>query len=338
MEKNERFEEIYETLTKHDFSALERSRKAACKTRTSVKMTGYLVALASVSIPICLMLLLIYGGIYAKSNPKMKYFLFVMLISVIVVILRFFHVKARKSKEKQYRKMYISEFNNIFLNLIAPDFSYDSKTGFPEKSYKMIQFGAYDKYEANGLISGKLSNGYPFRAGQVTTRSTYEGADEVRVERIDFDGILYEITLPFNIDSKLYLRSDKKMDHAGFVKKMFNPDVLLTKYKVKMDSEEFERIFDVYAENKILAMQLFTADVMLDLEKLYTAASNKLEITIDHDVLYISFATGAIFRAPEDLSISVLDKKTLAQYYKRFESTLKFNGKFIKTMEESNMI
>lgn len=338
MEKNERFEEIYETLMKHDFSSLERSRKAACKTVTSVKKTSYLAALAFACIPICLMPLLIYGGIYSKSNPQMKSFLFIMIISVIVIILRFLHIKARKSREKQYRKMYISEFNNIFLNLIEPDFSYDSKTGIPEKSYKMIQFGAYDKYEADGLISGKLSNGYPFRAGQVTTRSNREGANETREEHIDFDGILYEIKLPFDIDSKLYLRSDKKMDHAGFLKKMFNPDILLTNLKVKMDSEEFERIFDVYAENKIIAMQLLTADVMLDLEEMYAVASNKFEITIDHDMLYIFFATGAIFRAPEDLSISVLDKETLAQYYKRFENTLKFNNKFVKTMEESNMI
>lgn len=338
MEENERFEEIYEALTKHDFSALEKCRKTACKTRTSVKMTSYLVALAAACIPICLLPLLIYGVSSFKSKPHMKYFLFVMIISVIVIILRFLHVTVRKSKEKQYRKMYISEFNNIFLNLIAPDFSYDSKTGFPEKSYKMIQFGAYDKYEANGLISGKLENEYSFRAGQVTTRSAYEGADDARMERIDFDGILYEIRLPYNIDSKLYLRSDKKTDHAGFVKKMFNPDVALTKLKIKLDSEEFERIFDVYAENKILALQLLTADVMLDLEKMYTEASNKFEITIDHDMLYVSFATGAIFRAPDELSIAVLDKKTLAQYYKRFEYTLKFNRKFLKTIEESNAI
>ena len=338
MENNRSFEEIYEVLAKHDFSALERSRKAACRTGTSVKMTSCLVALASVCIPICLIALFAYGGVSARSNPKTKVFLFLMIVSVIVVALRFLHVKERKSKEKQYRKMYASELNSIFLNLVEPGFSYDSKRGFPEKSYKLIQFGTYDKYEADGLIFGKLRNGCPFRAGPVTTRSTYEESDGVRAERIDFDGILYEIELPFNLNGKLYLRSDKKMDHAGFLRKMFSPDVRLTNLKVKMDSEEFERIFDVYAENKMIAMQLFTADVMLDLERLYAVASNQFEITIDHDMLYISFATGAIFRAPEDLSIPVSDEKTLAQYYKRFENTLKFVEKFVGTIEESNVV
>ena len=122
----------------------------------------------------------------------------------------------RKNKEKQYRRYYLSEFNNIFLRLIEPSYLYDDKKGISEKSYKMIQLSSYDRYEANGLISGTLEDCYPFQAGQVTTRSTYEDQNENRITRIDFDGILYEIKLPINIYSKLYLRSDKKADNAGF--------------------------------------------------------------------------------------------------------------------------
>lgn len=337
MKKNEKFEEKYETLTKQDFSVLEKSWQAARHDGAYSKIISWLAIFALyVSFPISLLLLIGYG-------PEMKGLFFAFIVSGIVVLLMLLDAKGKEKKVRQYRKMYLSEFNPAFLKLIEPDFSYDSNNGIPEKSYRMIQFVDYDKYEANGLISGKLSNGCSFRAGQITTRSTYEKQDgsekKEREERIDYDGILYEIKLPFSIDSKLYLRSDKRLDHAGFLKKLAtpNPDMRLSRIKVQLDSEEFEKLFDVYAENKMLAMQIFTADIMKDLEKLYTKTSNKFELTIDNDMLYICFATGAIFRAPEDLSVPVLDKETLAQYYNNFIDTLKFNENFIKILEESNV-
>lgn len=339
MKKNENFEEIYETLTKQDFSVLEKSWQAARHDGAYSKIISWLayfsLAVFSLSFMACFGMPKVTSGI---NVPVL-----ICAISGIVILLRVLDIKVKERKEKQYRKMYLSEFNPAFLKLIEPDFSYDSNKGISEKSYRMIQFVDYGKYEANGLISGKLSNGCSFRAGQITTRSTYEKQDgsekKEREERIDYDGILYEIKLPFSIDSKLYLRSDKRLDHAGFLKKLAtpNPDMRLSKIKVQLDSEEFERLFDVYAENKMLAMQIFTADIMKDLEKLYTKTSNKFELTIDNDMLYIGFATGAIFRAPEDLSVPVLDKETLDQYYNNFIDTLEFNENFIKILEESNV-
>ena len=84
-----------------------------------------------------------------------------------------------------------------------------------------------------------------------------------------------------------------------------NPDVLLTNLKVQMGSKEFERIFDVYAEDNFFAMRLFTPDAMHDLIKLYTTSSSKFEATIQNDTLYIRFSTGEIFRAPEDLDVPI---------------------------------
>lgn len=220
-----------------------------------------------------------------------------MILAIFIIILRFVQVRTGKNKEKPYRRYYLSEFNNIFLRLIEPSYLYDDKKVISEKSYKMIQLSSYDRYEANGLISGTLEDCYPFQAGQVTTMSTYEDQNENRITRIDFDGILYEIKLPINIYSKLYLRSDKKADNAGFFRKLMNPDVLLTNLKVQMDSKEFERIFDVYAEDNFFAMRLFTPDAMHDLIKLYTTSSSKFEATIQNDTLYIRFSTGEIFRA-----------------------------------------
>lgn len=344
MENNNRFEEIYSKLEQNDFSSLENKRRKAYKGRNLGKTSTGITALA-------FFLILPFGFMFIffaslengadkvfspEASTTTKYILLAMIISVLVLIIRYLRVKAGKNKEKQYRKSYISEFNETFIKLINPNYSYNGEKGILEKNYKLVDLFPYEDYRARGLISGNLSNGYNFKAGQVTTWSSREVNDK-RIKFVKFDGIFYEIDLPFSINSKLYLRSDKNLDDANFIKKLFNADGQLTRLKVKMDSEEFENVFDVYAENRVLAMQIFTADVMVELMRIYSITSNKFEITIDKNKLYIKFDTGAIFKAPGDLNIEVLNKDILHKYFKRFESTLKISEKFIEIIQENNI-
>ena len=64
------------------------------------------------------------------------------------------------------------------------------------------------------------------------------------------------------------------------------------KTKIEMDSQEFEKYFDIYGENKIIAMQILTADVMNTMIEFREQSKIQYELTIKQDQIYIRFHTG----------------------------------------------
>ena len=83
--------------------------------------------------------------------------------------------------------------------------------------------------------------------------------------------------------------------------------------RVEMDSQEFEKYFDIYSENKILAMQLLTSDIMSVLIEFYKKYNIEYEIVIRNNKIYMRFATGSMFEA--NILGNVLDKQVLFKYY-----------------------
>lgn len=83
--------------------------------------------------------------------------------------------------------------------------------------------------------------------------------------------------------------------------------------RVEMDSQEFEKYFDIYSDNKILAMQLLTSDIMADLIGFYKKYNIEYEIVIRNNRIYMRFATGAMFEA--NILGNVIDKQMLFRYY-----------------------
>ena len=62
-----------------------------------------------------------------------------------------------------------------------------------------------------------------------------------------------------------------------------------------MDSEEFEKIFDVFSKDKILAMQILTADVMESLIKFKNKYDIDFEIVLMNNNIYLRFFVSNMF-------------------------------------------
>ena len=58
---------------------------------------------------------------------------------------------------------------------------------------------------------------------------------------------------------------------------------------------EFEKLFDVQADDKIKTMQILTSDVMADMIDVVKATKIKFEFYLKDDKMYIRFHTGAMF-------------------------------------------
>ena len=109
--------------------------------------------------------------------------------------------------------------------------------------------------------------------------------------------------------------------------KLFSRDKYIT-----IDNEAFEKIYDVFTDDKIKAMRLLTPDVTSKMIDLYNETGIYCEVKVSANVLYIRLYTGALFNFsfsnPEKEAIMV--GKSLAV----IDSVFKVMENFIKEVEE----
>ncbi len=64
------------------------------------------------------------------------------------------------------------------------------------------------------------------------------------------------------------------------------------KNKLEMDSSEFEKKFDVFASDKIIGMQILTADIMEEILQFKNKIKEDFDIFINNNVIYLRFHCG----------------------------------------------
>ena len=106
------------------------------------------------------------------------------------------------------------------------------------------------------------------------------------------------------------------------------------KKKIDLDSSEFENFFDVFADDKIIAMQLLTADVMEDLINLAKEAHSEFDITIKNSCIYLRFRTVDMFEA-ESLEKETLNKKSLYYYYRVLDFCFNLSNKIVDLINKT---
>ena len=139
-----------------------------------------------------------------------------------------------------------------------------------------------------------------------------------------------ETSKPFN--ASLYLRKDRK--NKNVLSRTFRSKLPFDNLRVELDSQEFEKIFDVYCSDKIIAMQLLTSDIMQLLINFQKEMNMEYEITIKNNQIYIRFMSGEMFEATNVTKFS-LDKATIYKYYRMLDFTFTLTDKLIKLIKDT---
>ena len=93
-----------------------------------------------------------------------------------------------------------------------------------------------------------------------------------------FGGLFGKIELEKSINSNLNITRD----YSSSIKKT---------QKLEMDSYGFEKIFNVYTDNNIIAMQLLTSDIQEGLLDIYNKYKIDFHIIIKQNKMYVLFDT-----------------------------------------------
>ena len=78
-----------------------------------------------------------------------------------------------------------------------------------------------------------------------------------------------------------------------------------------MDSLEFEKEYDMFATDKVRAMEIFTSELIEEFNKYQEETKRSIEIKVKNNRLFFRIACGATFEAPmikDALSYEFLQK------------------------------
>ena len=290
------FNEIYERVYRECSEPLEKLRK---KSRNTIIYS----TLISLTIGIIL-------AIITKS---------IAMISLAIVISFFIEIFSKSNAK--YRTMFKEDIIKKFVKSYSENLEFYPTRGIPKAIYNLAKFEYYDRYRSEDLITGILEGGYAINMAEVKTETESRDSDGDTTTYTVFHGLFAEIELNKNVNSCVKIRK--------------NAISLFNKERIEMDSGEFEKKFNVYSTDKIIAMQLLTSDIMqmlLDFKE-----ENKLvpEITIEGNKFYIRFETGGVFEAK--LMKKALDYDMLKKYYDIINFTLDLTEKFLNNINETEL-
>lgn len=292
------FNYIYEVLYKKHNNRLEKIRKEILNKNIKI-------------ICVIIILVLILVGITGK--------VIFILLGLIAIILKL----AFNSKAKEYRTIFKEDIIKTLINEYDNNLSFNAERGIASIIYNKGEFEKYDIFRSEDLITGSLEGKYKIQMAEVHTQDEQTDSEGDKHYVTLFHGLFAQIELDQIIFAKLKLRKDKL--------KLFFED----NERVELDSSEFEKMYDVYSTDKIIAMQLLTSDTMqmfIDFKEKYKIIP---ELTLKEDKLYIRFQTGNLFEA--NIMKNSLDYETLLKYYNTINFTLDITKEFIKNIKEAEI-
>ena len=239
---------------------------------------------------------------------KFKNPLFFLAIGIVVTIFVTY-----KDKQK-YKKMYKRDIVKVLLEDKVEELEYYPDKGIPYNEIadlNVINMG--DKYSSEDFISGKYK-GVPFRQADVRIIEESTDSEGKRTEYVTFMGrwMIFDFNKIFKANVQVVQKGFKTAKHKRlFVEKE-------SRYKkVSMESEVFNKLFTVYAQNEHDAYYLLTPSIMERLSKIinnnmgkmmFCFIDNKLHVAINNGKN--SFEPGSVFKS---LNIDDVKQKTISE-------------------------
>ena len=254
--------------------------------------------------------------IYIKS------FIFAILDAVAIVFVLIIHAKEFSKYKIQYKEKVIKEFIHGYSN----ELEYYPRQGISPREYSEAGFdGYYDRYYSEDLIKGNILENCKIHMAEVHTEreeTTTDSEGHTTTYYVTlFHGLFAKIDL--NCFSSVYFTVEKNKIFKGiFGKKM----------RLEMDSNEFEKIFDVKTTDKISTLRILTSDIMQLLIDFKQKNKTIPEIALKDNTLYIRYGVGNVFE-PNSFRDD-MDFEKLKKTYNMINFTLDLAQEFTKNILE----
>ncbi len=313
------FDEIYEELKNGNNGDLINTWKKAKDKKDKAD---------KISKTICLIVDLFALVIMFLNRRALIFPVSIIIALVIILFINFiiFIITSIVFSSKEQLE-YIAKYKKIVINKLMNNFydglEYFPQKGMPEYIYKQPEYHeCYDIYKSEDYFEAQIKNTYSIQMSEVLTQEEqeYKDSDGNTKTRLitKFNGLFAKVIMHKSINSKLKIMLNHHV-YAG--------------ERLQMDSSEFEKYFDVAASNKIIGMQLLTADVMEELVQFENKTNMKFDIVINQNELYLRFHSGSMFE-PDNFKKEPLNKETLERYFYMLNFTYNLSNKLINIIND----
>jgi len=245
--------------------------------------------------------LYLYGE-FAKYTPY---------IAIGVMIIFFITFFVNTKAEMMYRKTYKNKVIGELITSFGKDLSYsdnlENKSAILNTYIKAgFDMMKYNSSDVDDYITGYLEDGLLVSMADLNLTYVTRSRKSTREENI-FTGMFVDVTCNKNVNSTIKILTNGNQRHSKL--DLFNKEC----EKLEMDSQNFEKYFNVYTNSKVAAMQMLTSEIMEILTEFRNAFGVELEIVIKDNHIYIRFHTGHMFEAK--LLRGSINKNDILRYY-----------------------
>lgn len=319
----DKFDIIYNNLKLKVGNTAEKIRRREIREITITILTLILTILGLFFILIIFNILTIY---ISKKTTAIFGGLYIFFLICVCVIWSFRTGKSKKNNmpNVRYCEIYKEKIIKELIKEYNSNLKYFPNEGITEAIYSQGFSEKYDEFYSKDLIIGKLENGNTINISKVLAVKTAtvdeDGSDSLY--NSTYNGICAIVDLNKTYANKIIIKKNKLLQ-------------LSKDDKIEMDSNEFEKIYDLYTEDKIGAMQLISSEIMDMLIEFNKNNHITPELIIYHNRLYIRFDVYNIFNSK--LLKNSLNKDRLYYDYRIIDSiytlTCKIVGNIIQTLE-----
>ena len=268
----ESFSSLYTKLYNENFEELENLRKKEASNALKILLPVLVVMLA----------IFIFPFANFAVVPLVILFVFACIVSTTKK-----GVGNQAAGKASYSETFKKKIILPMINEAIPGSEYFPNDGLTKVEYDKGEWEFYDRFYSEDKLIIPLKFAFNenvkinLQVAEVHTENRHEDSEGNVSYVTKFYGMAGFVTLPKSINGKIKVKNDGA--------------ALFSKDKIKMDMVEFEKLFDVQADDKIKAMQILTSDVMADMIDVVKATKIKFEFYLKDDKMYIRFHTGAMF-------------------------------------------
>ena len=229
----------------------------------------------------------------------------------------------------KYNELYKEKIVDGILKNFFYDVDYIPKREMPRGVYDKATGETYDIYYSDDYIEGLIDNKYKIKMAEVKTEKIKEEKDSKgNVEKrhyILFSGLFTKIDLNKSINGDLIIAE-------GTIYRSYRNN----SERLKMDSSEFEKIYNVFTNNKIVAMQILTPDIMEMILEFRNKYDKAFDVIIDKDTMYIRLHVGQIFETYINDNSRINDATT-EEYFNLVKFVYMFTTSIIETINNTEI-
>jgi len=313
------FDEIYDEFQREEQTELKQVLEEAQKESTKKNKIALVICLI-IDIIILSFAFLGISTTFPGEIIMLFHILMTMAIIdfIIYIILSVNFSNSERKNTNFYKEIVIKRIINNF---------YSKSEYFPEKEmpeyiYEEPKYNEhYNRYNSEDYLEAVINDKYSIQMAEVETVYESKDSDGDTDRTTRFHGLFAKIVMHKSI--------------TGELKIMQNGEIM-QKNRLKMDSSEFEKYFDVKASNKIVGMQLLTADVMQELIDFQNNTNMKYDIVIKDNELYLRFHCGEMFEVGK-LKDGPIDRDTVKKYFYMLNFTYNLSNKLINIINNTEI-